>query len=343
MLDSRANQFPLISPGSPVSGKLTQLPLVGNRLLQTQVPQMSVQQLQQLLASNPTELLLIDVRYKSEQNIALLPGEWNLVPFPQIKAGPGIAKIQQLLQEKRQANPEQDPQILVLCKAGIRSAHTVLRLQQAGIKATNITGGIHAWHQHIDPNLPLYDIKDIPEFQPGLAKKRSKQQRWLSGCGVALALGAVGAVGAVRYNSDLLRPLMQAGVPLAAASDFPIIGYAIQEASEPLMSVRQLKELMDTKDKDYLLVDVSTSGEYQQAHIPGAVFVPLEDIEQGKGISKIKFMLNGRKLIAYCNNHNRSTRALVLLQHAGIVGTKVQGGMAAWTKEINSLPRANKG
>jgi len=343
MLDARANQKNLITQGNPV-GKFIQLPFVGNRLLQTQVPQKSVQQLQQLIAQSPSNLLLIDVRYQSEQNIARLPGEWFLVPYPQIKAGPGLARIQKLLEEKRQANPGQEPQVLVLCKAGIRSAHSVLRLQQAGIKATNITGGIHAWNKFVDPNLPLYDIKDIPEFQPGLTKKRSQQQqRWLSGCGVALALSTIGAVGAVRYNSDLLRPLMQAGVPLAGASDLPVVGYAIQEASEPLMSVQQLKQLENSKDKNYLIVDVRTANEYKLSHIPGAVSLPLIDLEQGKGIKEIKSQLKGRKLIAYCTSGKRSARALVLLHKAGIVGTKVQGGIEAWTKEIDPSLAAHHG
>ena len=78
----------------------------------------------------------------------------------------------------------------------------------------------------------------------------------------AIALGAVGAVGAVRYNSNLLRPLIQAGVPLATATDLPIVGYAIKEASNPVMSVQQLKQLIDSKDKNYLLVDVRTPEEY---------------------------------------------------------------------------------
>src|SRR5919202_4216923 len=148
----------------------------------------------------------------------------------------------------------------------------------------------------------------------------------------AIALGTLGAVGAVRYNSNLLRPLLQAGVPLATATDLPIVGYAIKEASNPVMSVQQLKQLIDSKDKNYLLVDVRTPEEYKQSRLPGAVLVPLQDIEQGKGIKEIKSQLNGRKLIAYCAAGKRSARALVLLHQAGIDGTNVQGGLQAWTK-----------
>lgn len=333
MLDARAN-FPEFTRQRTAVGKLTQVPFVGDRLVQTQVPQMSVQQLQHCLTQNSTNLLLIDVRYNSEYNIAHLPGEWFLIPYPQIKAGSGVAKIREILHEKQQRHPGEEIQVLILCRAGVRSAHSVFCLQQAGIKATNITGGIDAWRQDIDKSLPNYERKDIPEIRSRSANPRKGKQRWLSAFGITLALGSVGAVGAVRYNSDLLRPLIQAGVPLAVASDLPIIGYAIQEASEPVISVQQLKQLIDSKDKNYLLVDVRTPAEYKLSHIPGAVLVPLQDIEQGKGLSEIKSQLKSRKLLAYCTAGKRSARALILLHKAGVDGTKVQGGINAWTEEI---------
>lgn len=185
-------------------------------------------------------------------------------------------------------------------------------------------------------------MKDLSTFQPSPANQHSKAQRWIAGCGLVLALGTVATVLAVRYDSDLLRPLIQAGVPLDAASNLPVLGYAIQQAETPLMSVRELKQLMDSKAKDYLLLDVRTPYEYKVSHIPGAMLVPLTEIENGTGIDKIKSSLQGRRLLAYCTSGKRSARALVLLQQAGIKGTKVQGGIKAWTEEIDpSLPRNN--
>lgn len=168
------------------------------------------------------------------------------------------------------------------------------------------------------------------------------ERRWLSGCALVAVVGTVVGVLAVRHNSDLLRPLIQAGIPLASASDWPVLGYAIQEAETPVMSVQQLKQLMDSKAKNYLLVDVRTSEEYKLSHIPGSVLVPLPDIEQGKGIDQIKSKLKGRQLLAYCTSGKRSARALVLLEKAGIKGTKIQGGIKDWTQKIDpSLPRNN--
>lgn len=174
------------------------------------------------------------------------------------------------------------------------------------------------------------------------ANPRSKLQWWLSGSALVVVVGIVAAVLAVRYNPDLLRPLIQAGVPLAVASDWPVLGYAIQEAEMPQMTVQELKQLIDSKATNYVLLDVRTPDEHKLSSIPGSVLVPLQDLDQGKGIDQIKSMSKGRQLIAYCTSGKRSARALVLLHKAGIKGTKLQGGIKAWTEQIDpSLPRNN--
>jgi adenylyltransferase/sulfurtransferase len=76
------------------------------------------------------------------------------VPYPEILRGEGIAKIKQLLENKRKVLGEGNPLLIVLCKAGVRSAKTLLLLQQAGITGINVTGGIEAWSQQIDPSIP---------------------------------------------------------------------------------------------------------------------------------------------------------------------------------------------
>jgi len=55
-------------------GKISELSIVGNRVAQAQVPQMSVQELKKLIDAQVDNLLLIDVRNKSEYEIAQLPG-----------------------------------------------------------------------------------------------------------------------------------------------------------------------------------------------------------------------------------------------------------------------------
>lgn len=109
---------------------------------------------------------------------------------------------------------------------------------------------------------------------------------------------------------------------------------AIQE-----MTVKELKQLMDSDTKDFVLVDVRNPNEYEIAKIPGAVLVPLPDIEQGSGVEKVKQLLNGHRLIAHCKMGGRSAKALGILKESGIEGINVKGGITAWSREIDpSVP-----
>ncbi|MFP4104176.1 molybdopterin-synthase adenylyltransferase MoeB [Coleofasciculus sp.] len=106
---------------------------------------------------------------------------------------------------------------------------------------------------------------------------------------------------------------------------------AIQE-----MTVQELKQLLDSGTKDFVLVDVRNPNEYEIAKIPGAVLVPLPDIEQGLGVEKVKQLLNGHRLIAHCKMGGRSAKALGILKESGIEGINVKGGITAWSREVDS-------
>jgi adenylyltransferase/sulfurtransferase len=112
-----------------------------------------------------------------------------------------------------------------------------------------------------------------------------------------------------------------------------------QEAKEQMelaeISVKELKELIDSGADDFVLVDVRNPNEYQIAKIPGSVLVPLPDIEQGSGVAKVQEILNGHRLIAHCKMGGRSAKALGILKEAGIEGTNVKGGITAWSREID--------
>ena len=117
------------------------------------------------------------------------------------------------------------------------------------------------------------------------------------------------------------------GIPQAAA----------EEPELPEMTVTELKELLDSGADDFVLVDVRNPPEVEIATIPGAILVPLPDIETGKGVEKVKELVNGgKKLIAHCKMGGRSAKALGILKDAGIEGTNVKGGIRAWSQEVDS-------
>ena len=120
------------------------------------------------------------------------------------------------------------------------------------------------------------------------------------------------------------------GIPQAKAEE------AKQQLEISEMTVQELKQLLDSGADDFVLLDVRNPNEYEIAKIPGSVLVPLPDIESGKGVEKVKELLNGHRLIAHCKLGGRSAKALGILKSAGIEGTNVKGGITAWSREVDS-------
>ncbi|MTJ07524.1 molybdopterin-synthase adenylyltransferase MoeB [Anabaena sp. UHCC 0204] len=124
------------------------------------------------------------------------------------------------------------------------------------------------------------------------------------------------------------------GIPQAQAEE------AKQQMEIQEMTVKELKTLLDSGAKDFVLLDVRNPHEYEIAKIPGSVLVPLPDIENGDGVAKVKELLNGNRLIAHCKMGGRSAKALGILKEAGITGTNVKGGINAWSQEVDaSVPQ----
>ncbi len=123
---------------------------------------------------------------------------------------------------------------------------------------------------------------------------------------------------------------MFCGIPQAKAAE------AEQQSMLAEMTVTELKQLIDSGAKDFVLIDVRNPNEYDIAQIPGSILIPLPDIEQGDGIEKVKAALNGHRLIAHCKMGGRSAKALAILKEAGIEGTNVKGGIQAWSREVDS-------
>jgi len=107
------------------------------------------------------------------------------------------------------------------------------------------------------------------------------------------------------------------------------------EAQVPEITVQELKQIMDHQLDDYLIVDVRNPTEWEIARLPHTVLVPLPEIENGQGVSKIQAMLNGKKLAVHCRTGGRSAKAVTILQKAGINAVNVKGGTHAWSDAID--------
>jgi len=120
------------------------------------------------------------------------------------------------------------------------------------------------------------------------------------------------------------------GIPQAKAAE------AQQQAAMEEITVQELKQILDSNANDYVLLDVRNPNEYDIARIPGAVLIPLPEIENGDGVTRVKELVNGHKLIVHCKMGGRSAKAISILKEAGIDGTNVKGGINAWSQDVDS-------
>ena len=84
---------------------------------------------------------LIDVREEFEYEVSNLNGE-------NIPLGGLLFEVHKIATDKP---------VIIHCRSGARSAAAVMQLEAQGFtKLYNLKGGILAWAQEIDPNIPVY-------------------------------------------------------------------------------------------------------------------------------------------------------------------------------------------
>ncbi len=105
------------------------------------IPEITVTELKALMDAR-TNLFLLDVREPFEHEIAVIAGS-TLIPLGEL--GSRLTEL------------PRDRKIAIHCKLGGRSANAVSMLLNAGFtNIYNVQGGIAAWSQKIDPNIPVY-------------------------------------------------------------------------------------------------------------------------------------------------------------------------------------------
>jgi len=88
------------------------------------------------------DLKIIDVREPHELAISRIKGA-ELIPLGQLAS--------------RMSELDSAQEIVLMCKAGTRSARALEVLHSAGFrKIKNLRGGINAWAREVDPSLPIY-------------------------------------------------------------------------------------------------------------------------------------------------------------------------------------------
>ena len=90
---------------------------------------------------------------------------------------------------------------------------------------------------------------------------------------------------------------------------------------------------MMQEESDYIILDVRTSEEYSEKHIPGAINIPNETI----GSEDIPELPDKDQLIlVYCRSGDRSKQAAAKLVKLGYTNIVEFGGINDWTGETVS-------
>lgn len=95
------------------------------------IPEITVQELKEVLEKNPKSVQILDVREPYEHQIAKLPGS-KLIPLGEL-----MSRVKEL-----------DPNVdyVVHCRSGGRSSKAIEQLQKVGFKKLrNLKGGLNAW------------------------------------------------------------------------------------------------------------------------------------------------------------------------------------------------------
>jgi adenylyltransferase/sulfurtransferase len=91
---------------------------------------------------NKEDVFVLDVREPHEYDICKLEGS-TLIPLGELP--------------KRVSELNSADDMIVYCRSGVRSGKAVNFLRQAGFrKVKNLTGGILAWSDQVDPSMPKY-------------------------------------------------------------------------------------------------------------------------------------------------------------------------------------------
>lgn len=105
------------------------------------------------------------------------------------------------------------------------------------------------------------------------------------------------------------------------------------------ITAEQLKQFIQSKkEKDYVVVDVRQPAEYTRGHIPGATFIPLNEL-----MADISGLPPDKDLIFYCHSGGRSLAAASMVSEEMAAANKIYnlvGGIMAWEgKTLAGYPK----
>ncbi|MFD1084675.1 rhodanese-like domain-containing protein [Micromonospora andamanensis] len=114
---------------------------------------------------------------------------------------------------------------------------------------------------------------------------------------------------------------------------------SVTTSSSPTIDVPTARALI-ANNPDVLIVDVRTPGEFETAHVPASINLPLDQVDAHLG--RIVNDAGGRILLM-CQSGGRATAACARLAGAGLTdATVITGGMNAWVAAGGPVERGRQ-
>ena len=103
-----------------------------------------------------------------------------------------------------------------------------------------------------------------------------------------------------------------------------------QEAVYMNITAEEAKKIMDSEE-GYIILDTRTQEEYDEAHIPGAIVIPHDEITDR---AEEELPDKDQLLLVYCRSGRRSKLAAEALVELGYTNIKEFGGIIDWPYEV---------
>jgi rhodanese-related sulfurtransferase len=94
-----------------------------------------------------------------------------------------------------------------------------------------------------------------------------------------------------------------------------------------VITPEQYQQEFKQAKKPHMLIDVRTPEEFNSGHIPGAVNIDVQVLQQ-----RLKQIPRDKAVVLYCRSGNRSASAAGMLQRAGYTEVFDLGGIGAWAR-----------
>ena len=109
-------------------------------------------------------------------------------------------------------------------------------------------------------------------------------------------------------------------------------GGTAADGSYQQITQEEAKEMMDTQD--VIILDVREQDEYDSGHIPDAILLPVDIIDEETAAAVIPDKES--TVLVYCRSGNRSKTASSTLAELGYTNIYEFGGISTWPYETES-------